>query len=443
MDQSTEHSGIIRDTSITRSPSQQVVRAWVLLLGGLAAFLALALFTGNVAYSYVLDSTQEQTATIEAVSGQSILIRSEGEQDWRLVTERTDVREGDQISTGSASVAWITLFDNSTIEVSETSLIRVDKMRTSRLFRERKETVIEPIRGSIYVGMAPRGDFNSSIFRVESGPASIKMRDEIRNVQTGAFMVETQRLDRSGGEEDLILNVRVAVLRGIAEVETEQETRTLSANEQVLVDPAGEHGGVTSATREHIRNGDFSHQMSDWIEFHDHDGEGTTESGQIERVPVEDENRSGVALQLSRSTNAGDNWETGVQQSIGQSLRVHSSLNLSLDLRIDEQRPLGGGDAMTEFPLIVKIDYVDVNGHDREWWHGFYIAENPSEPVPEDVATRVQRSEWTHAEMSLGDLEPLPRQISSIKLYSSGHSYRTHVTGVSLTSSETGDEGYD
>lgn len=443
MDQFAESSRPVRNPEVAGSTSQQVVRAWILLLGGLGVFLALSIYTGNVAYSYVMDSTREQTATIEPVAGQSILIRSASEQDWRLVTERTMVREGDQISTGSVSVGWITMFDQSTIEVSENSLISIKLMRTSRLFRERKEIVIEPIRGSIYVGMAPRGDFNTAVFRVISGPALVTMRDEIRGAQTGSFLVETQRLDRSGGEEDSILNVRVAILRGSATLETDRATRILKANEQVVVDPGGEHGDVTLAMRELIRNGDFAREMTDWVEFHDHAGDGSTESGQVERVPVEIDGDVKVAAQISRSTTSGDNWETGIQQSIGQSLRVHSSLNLAFDLRIDEQRPLGGGDAMTEFPLIVKLEYVDVNGQEREWWHGFYIAENPANPIPKETGTKIPRSEWTSVYLPLNDLETLPRQISSIQLYSSGHNYLARVTDVSLTSSETGEEGYD
>jgi hypothetical protein len=443
MDRSTESSGTVRDSPVLKSPSKQVIRAWALLLGGFAVFSVITVLTANSAYSWVVEGTEQQTATIEPVSGQSILIRSENEQDWRLVTDRTIVREGDQISTGSASVGWITMFDQGTIEVSENSLVRVDRMRTSRLFRERKEISVEPIRGSIYVGMAPRGEFNSSLVRVNAGPATVRMRDEIRAEQTGSFMVETQRLNPTGGEEDSILSIRVAVLRGEASLETDRDTRTLIANQQVLIDPSGEHGEVTPAMRELVRNGDFARQMADWVEFHDHSGEAATESGQVERVPVQIDEQVLVAAQIYRSSGSGDNWETGIQQSIGQSLRVHSSLNLSFLLRIDEQRPLGGGDQLTEFPMIVRIEYVDVNGQDREWWHGYYIVENPANPVPVETATLISRSEWKLIQHSLHDLEPLPRQITSIQFYSSGHNYRAQVTDISLTSSETGEGEYD
>lgn len=415
----------------------------MLLLGGFVLFVALVLLAGNVAHSYVVEATQQQTASIEPVSGQSLLIRSVNESDWRLVTERTTLREGDTISTGAATAGWITLFDQGTVEVSESSVVRVSQMRTSRLFRERKEIVLEPIRGTIYVGMAPRGDFNTSEFRVHSGPVTVRMRDEIRTEQTGSFLVEAQRLDPSGDESDPILSVRVAVLRGHADVETDRGSRTLRANQQTVIEPSGMFGEITPAVRELIRNGDFSRQFADWVEYHDPPDEGGSVAGTIERVPLETDEGRMVAAQFLRPSDQTDSWEAGIQQTIGQSLRVHSSLNLSLDLRIDEQQPVGGGDEMTEFPIIVKLEYVDLQGQSREWWHGFYIFDDPSSPVPEGRATRVERGEWETVSLDLRNLEPLPRQISSLSVYSSGHSYRALVSNISLTSSETGNDEYD
>lgn len=444
MDRTSGQPSSVRDKTLGPRPRErQVHRAWVLLLGGFVLFIAFVLFAGNVAHSYVVEATQQQTGTIEPVSGQSLLIRSAGDADWRLVDERTTLREGDTISTGAATAGWITLFDQGTVEVSESSVVRVNEMRTSRLLRERKEIVLEPIRGTIYVGMAPRGDFNTSEFRVHAGPVTVRMRDEIRTEQTGSFLVEAQRLDPSGDESDPILSVRVAVLRGHADVETDYGSRRLRANQQTLIEPSGEIGEVTPAVRELIRNGDFSRHFADWVEFHDPPGDVGPVAGTIELVPVETGDGRMVATQLFRPSDQTDSWQAGIQQTIGQSLRVHSSLNLSLDLRIDEQQPHGGGDEMTEFPVIVKLDYVDLQGQTREWWHGFYIFDDPTRPVPNDRATLAPRGEWESVSIDLRNLEPLPRQISSLTVYSSGHSYRALVSNISLTSSETGNGEYD
>jgi hypothetical protein len=424
------------------SSSRQVARAWVLLLLGFTVFSGLFALAVTTGYTYVRDSTQTQTAIVEPVSGSSLVIRSMGQEDWRLVTEPTVVNEGDQISAGSGTVGWVTFFDQSTLEISENSMLRVNRMRTSRMVQDNKEIEIEPIRGSIYVSKAPRGEYTSSVLHVRSGPATVRMRDDIRADETGSFLLETQRVDPSGDETSPILSVRTAVLRGVATVETERGSRNLSADEQVVIDAAGHIGELTPALRELIRNGDFARELSDWVEFHDQPGDPVRESGSIDRVSTE-QGESGVALQISRSTQDGDSWETGVEQTIGQSLRVHSSLNLRFNVRIDDQQPPGGGDEQTEFPLIAKLEYVDVQGQQREWWHGVYILEDPQNPVPEETATLIDRGEWTELSLDLRELQPLPMKISSLTIYSSGHNYRTHVTNISLTSSETGDDRYD
>jgi hypothetical protein len=233
MDRASGRPVPVRDQPVNRRPVQ---RAWFLLLGGFVVFVGITLIAGNAARSYVLEATQDRAAPLEVVSGQSLLVRSSTEQDWRLVSGRTTLQEGDMISTGAATAGWITLFDQGTIEVSENSLVRVKRMRTSRLIRDRKEVEIEPIRGTVYVGMAPRGEFNTSELRVQAGPVTVRMRDEIRSDRSGSFLVEAQRLDPSGDENDPVLSVRVAVLRGEASVETDHRSRTLTANQQTVID---------------------------------------------------------------------------------------------------------------------------------------------------------------------------------------------------------------
>jgi hypothetical protein len=146
-----------------------------------------------------------------------------------------------------------------------------------------------------------------------------------------------------------------------------------------------------------------------------------------------------VAIEFSRGSEHDDHWETGLQQRIGQSVRIYSSLSFTADIRIDAQQPPGGGRDLTEFPLIIKINYIDVQGQPREWWHGFFVLEDPGAPIPPERATRVARGEWERIQLDLRNLTPLPTQISSVLVYSSGHSYRTFVTNLSLTSSEAGE----
>jgi hypothetical protein len=348
----------LRDPALRQAPGErQVRRAWALLLGGFAILLVLVgagLYAGRW---YILHATEPEPATLRSVTGQGVLIRSPDQSDWRLVAGNTTAREGDTISTNSGTVGWVTLFDRGTVEVSENSKVTLSRMRTSRFLSSQKEFTLEPIHGTIYVGMAPRGDFAQSQIVVSSGPARVTMRDVPGSSDTGSFLVEVQRETAPGNGEGAILSVRVGVLRGIANVETSQGIHTLSADEQTIISSTGAFGPVTEAVRELVRNGDFSRGMSDWVEYQDPGKDGSSVFGVVQRVPAEIDGNQQVALELSRSSTNTDHSDTGIQQKINQTLRVYSSLQLQADIKIDEQQPPGGGQDLTEYPLILRLSY--------------------------------------------------------------------------------------
>lgn len=428
-----------RDSPLEQRSAEEHARiAWILLLGGFTVLLLLLAGAILGVRWYLSTATTAQTATMQVVSGTGLLVRSPGQADWRLVTDTTELHEGDTISTGPGSAGWVTLFDGGTVEVSEDSGVTLRRMRTSRFWQDRKEFLIEPLWGTVYVGMAAHGEFAQSSLEVVAGPARVSMVDSPRTNDAGSFLVEVHRTERDAGPEEPILMVRVGVLRGVATVETENGTRILSADEQTIVSANGAFGPVTAAVREMIRNGDFARHMADWVEYHELEPDGQGAYGTVHRVPVELNGQSQVAAEFWRGSEHTDHAETGLQQKIGYTLRVYSSLRLAADVWIDAQQPPGGGAEHTEYPLILKLTYVDLQGQPREWWHGFYIQPGPK-PEPHDRATWIPRGTWQHVEFDLRHLTPLPRQISSILVYSSGHSYKTRVTNLSLTSNEAGD----
>jgi len=417
---------------------RQVRLAWALLLAGFAMFLSLVGAAVLGARWYLANATTAEPASLQVVSGSGLLVRPAGQDEWRLVTDVVTVEEGDTIAAGQGTVGWLTLFDGGTVEISEETEVTVQRMRTSRFWSTRKEFVLTPVRGIIYVGMAPHGDITESTLRVTAGPAEVVMVDSARSPDAGSFLVEVQRSSRNGGVNEPIMAVRVGVLRGHATVTSEAGTRSLAANEQTIVSAGGAFGPVTAAVREMIRNGQFTRGLAEWVEYQDQGGDGGSEFGLVQRVPVDDFGERHVAVEFSRSSGNTDHCETGIQQQIGVTLRVHSSLRLAADIWIEEQSPPGGGEMHTEYPLILKVTYVDLQGQPREWWHGFYIQPGQT-PEPEGRATLIERGVWRHVEFDLRNVMPLPRQITSLLVYSSGHSYKARVTNLSLTSNEAGD----
>jgi hypothetical protein len=232
------------------------------------------------------------------------------------------------------------------------------------------------------------------------------------------------------------------VLRGAASLNASGLAYRLQANEQTVVGLDGTVGPTTRAVRELIQNGSFTSGLDGWVTFQQQSqrAAGVVASGaSVELVADQPDGQDGLAVEFLRGASHNDNVQTGLRQRIGQTLRVYSSLLLRFDVRVGDQRPIGGGDEGTEFPLIVKLHYIDIQGQEREWWHGYYVLPDPARPAPSDRATRIDKDAWQHIVFDLRSLSPLPRQITSIVVYASGHSYQTRVANLSLTSGELDD----
>jgi len=419
-------------------PSVQVRRAWLVL--GLASLTFALLLSGLFASANWVyrNATEPESARLSVVSGSGALIRSPGDSDWRLVSDTVVVREGDRVSTALGTVTTLTLFDGSTVEVTEDTIVRIARMRSSRFLNRTKLVVLEPERGTIYVGMAARGDYAISEIKTRIGNLEVTMSDEPGRSSNGAYLVEIT--DDPPGAELTDQAVRVAVLHGAADLRRGSERMTLEANQQTMIDPAGTFGEVTSVVRELVVNGDFSSGLSGWIEFEQTSQRfaGESRGTLVELVQDETTLGEGVVVELIKAGDWDDVAQVGIRQRIGKTLRVHTSLLLSFEARIVAQQPSVGSSEASDFPLVIQIDYVDVDGNEQRWTHGYYAVEDRTTVghIPSQIATRVDLDAWQRIIFDLRGLSPLPKQITSIVLYASGQNYQTRVANVSLTTSE-------
>lgn len=429
--------GAERSTA-TLAADIQVRRAWLVLsLASLVCFLLLAGVVVGASWVY-RHATEPELARLVVVSGSGALVRSPGDVDWRLVSGDVTVHEGDRISTALGTVITLTMFDGSTVEVTEDTIVRVARMRSSRFLKRTKLILLEPERGTIYIGMAPRGDYDFSEMTAQIGDLHVTMSDESGRAEAGSYLVEV--VDDPPGAVAAEQSVRAAVLHGAATVAFDGRSVKLGSNQQVRVGPDRSFGEITTVIRELVVNGDFSHGLSGWVEFEEdsqrHAGEsnGTFVELAQDRTTLGDE----VVVELTRTSDESDAAEVGIRQHIGKTLRVHTSLLLSFEARIVAQQPAVGVDEATDFPLVVQISYVDLSDHEQVWSHGYYVLEDAASQrhIPLDVATKIDRDTWQHIYFDLHGLSPLPKQITSIVVYASGQSYQTRVANVSLTTSE-------
>jgi hypothetical protein len=95
----------------------------------------------------------------------------------------------------------------------------------------------------------------------------------------------------------------------------------------------------------------------------------------------------------------------------------------------------GCGYLGTECPIIVRLDYKDVYGSDREWLHGFYTGRPAGDWLINWWAEELQLNNWYSYESNnlveeLADAPPAI--IKSLRIYASGHNFHARVTEVEL-----------
>lgn len=413
-------------------------RAWIVLgAASLATLLLLvALITASIWVSR--HATEPRNAHITFVSGTGALVRSPGDSGWRLIGSDERVEEGDSISTTLGTVVTLEAFDGTTFEISEDSVVTIRRMRSSRFIQRTKLIELEPERGAIYVNMQPAAEYGYSEVVVEAAGARVVMASERARQQAGSFLFEV--ISPTDGDSAGDTSVRTAVLRGQATVTHSGSELVLTDDQQTVISPTGEFGDITRPVRELIVNGAFQSGMDGWIDFRQQNPEhaGVVPlNASVELVPDKTPNGDVIALEISRPSSAGGGVvQAGVRQHIGKTLRVVTSLRLQLDVQITDQVPAGGGNDLNQFPLIVTMNYIDLEGKERIWSHGYYAIDDPAHPVDEFRASRIERDEWRRVSFDLSNLSPLPSQITSIVVYASGESFQTRIANVSLTTGE-------
>ncbi|MBL7063463.1 MAG: FecR domain-containing protein [Anaerolineae bacterium] len=203
--------------------------------------------------------------------------------------------------------------------------------------------------------------------------------------------------------------------------------------------------GPRPAARNLITNGDFQAPLEDgWRSYNkDIELEGEPE-GQVQRTEIE--NQPAVVVEREGVGHA----ETGITQELDADIRDFSFLRLHLLLRVEEHNVPVCGSEGSECPVMVRIDYRDAYGADREWLQGFYSLLDTSTPGNQPVcvtcSTRnehIRVSEDTWYPYLSPNLIPLlsqdgqsPILIKSVTVYASGHTYQSAIAEVELIGQE-------
>ncbi len=150
-----------------------------------------------------------------------------------------------------------------------------------------------------------------------------------------------------------------------------------------------------------------------------------------------------AALRLVRGDDATSHGQTGCWQELGDDgipVDEFTYLELQTSFLINFQSLSDCGVDGSECPMMLRVDYVDVNGIEREWIHGFYYRDDPN-PAYASYPPRCTSCLQDHDQInekawysySTGNFFSLlppdmrPAVINRVMLYASGHQYDVFV----------------
>ena len=397
-------------------------RAWFILLTAFAIFCSCSLLTPTSIYWYIVTATEAMKTELTSVRG--IVLMGETTDD--LITSITDgnsapINESLIIFTDDASQAILTFADDSSLTMySDTHLVlrRAQIPQFSRFSAVPTQILVEVQQGRVRATAS--GHRNDLHFDIETPHAQVAL-------DQGSFSVEVS-------EE----GTQVVTRLGHAQMISSDDQVTLQNGQRAVAGPNIPLTPPLSAAKNLLSERNFGATFTDSWTIYNIDPIAsvttTVESVMFQGRPV---------LRLHSEGQDNVHSEVGLIQEVDKDVRDFKSLRLFAEVRLINQSLPGGGQLGSEFPIMIQVAYIDINGNDRDWFHGFYYTPPPDNYIlydqPDHSNERVARFIWYPYESVnlLTTLGPAkPATIKSIKIYASGWIYDAMLANISLLAEE-------
>lgn len=407
--------------------------AWAVLLGSFFVCLLITVTVPLSASAYIRNATQDLITTVQANEGTVGIDDESGVRRAVIAGENDElVESGSGILTDATATALLYIASPdedllARLTIDGNSTVRMERATAPRFNWSSSENMADYVLES--------GRLRISILEPEDGSVPITI-----NFTTPQGTVSINEPGQYGLEVNNQAT-QVNVQDGVADVVAQGESLMLQAGERAEIPTGARPNGPLDPERNLIKNGDFSEGFNDWAEYAwlaelDDQPQGKTQVTRVDGEPVLRFQREGIGHADAR-----------VLQSLNQSVTDSESLRLMLTLRIAEQSLGVCGIQGSECPLFVRVDYVDENGVNQTWQQGFYATGEVDDNTTPGACVSCALIQESHERTQLGqeffyeaDLREelaqqgatAPRQIESISLIASGHSFVTDVMDIAL-----------
>lgn len=390
--------------------------AWIILLISFALCIAIAVGTPLGIRQFLLTSTRRQAILLQPQKGTLSLQRG-GRGDFLALRDPTwDVPERSVVMTDDAAQAILTF---------QTPGRSPETVATAQLYGDTRLTVLAARSPRFRMSPLP----HRVTLLVEAGRARITVlptngRDSEAVLRTPHL---TALLKAGSYEVRTYTSLTEFIVReGQAQVtDSRGHALSLKSAQRTIAQAGSVAPQVLPAARNLVVNGDFRQPLSVGWETYVVEA-GTVQVSAVAGRPAAWFVRDGVG-----------HAEVGIRQTLNYDVQDFTSLVLHLNVMVRGQSLPGCGMAGSECPIIVRIDYRDVFGGDRSWFHGFYSIPKAPTDYLYDWSDQVPLQTWvSYDSENLMELSPPPALIKSVTIYASGHSFDALVTEVELLAQE-------
>jgi hypothetical protein len=408
--------------------------AWLILAGSFFSCILLSITLPLAVNAFLQGSKQSLDITVQANQGTVGIEEQNGSRRVALVGEPAQsVSPLTSVRTDTTASALLNVATPDqqeplmVMQVAGNSAVQLDEATAPRfgLSRQPHQISLDLQEGRVRLDIPPFGQRPLELLVTTPQDGSINVNEP------GRYTFEVN---------DDTTQVTVQNT-GAASVEAQGEILMLGPGQRAEISADLPPQGPFNPARDLIRNGDFSEALDNWALF-------------SWRVELPDQPEGETSIQ----SNDGDpmlhyaregvgHADVRVTQSVNQDVSGFDSLRLSATLRVVDQSLDVCGVQGSECPLMIIVNYIDDNGVNQVWQHGFYANGTVDDNLTPGGCISCAVIQRPHDRVPLGQLyfyevdliQELasqgalpPRFIESVTLVGSGHSFVTDVSDVSL-----------
>lgn len=394
--------------------------AWTILLLALLICIALTVSIPLTIRSFVNDSTRPLEMVLEVQQGTALIRLPGSDNPVGVTSSYPNLPEGAAIDMVENAQALLTIRAPQdaailqAVQIYGNTTVAIPQAQTPRF-----EMSTQPYRVRLLLAQGR--------LRVNTSSGTRALESTIDTPQASTALAEGSYAFEVTPEE-----TQVTVRDGLAQVGAQGVTRQVNPQQRTVVKLSAPPSEVLSPERNLIVNGNFRLPLEETWEVYN-DLQNVDEQPGTVKIQTVGGQRSAVIDRTGFS-----HAETGIRQPIDKDVRDFTSLRLHFVVRVFKQDVPVCGQAGSECPMMLRLDYKDQNGTDRSFLQGFYAVTDPANPNYN--TTSGSHNEHIRVPLNFaytfdsGNLmETLnPLQITGITFYASGHSYRSSIAEVEL-----------